>query len=91
MHKEALFEFSVIIFYTSQFEMFLSSIQLNHTHVNFYFGIIKKEKVIFNVLPFFILIIYLCWCLLFSFHICLFVCFYFNFFNECIFYVQNKN
>ena len=35
---EAFFGFSVIIFHLSQFEMFLSSIQLNHMHRYFYFG-----------------------------------------------------
>ena len=32
------FYFSIIIFHSSQFEMFISSIQLNHTHSDFYFG-----------------------------------------------------
>ena len=32
-----LFGFNVIIFHSSQFETFLSSIQLNYTHSDFYF------------------------------------------------------
>ena len=46
------FEFNVIIFHSSQFEMFISSIQLNHTHGNFVLVIentftkMKKKKAV---------------------------------------------